>query len=896
MSVAAVTTWCRACGSDAATGAASCSDCGTGLDPPASGPDRVGHVVEMHGRLGTRPGVALNETAAGIQVLAKEDTLVEVPPAEFTELRRVQVPAAQVTGAAGRLWAAQQAAEAGSLRVKWSSELISAAAMAHAIASTGARRAAALDALTLGLLEVLGSLGLAEPELRWYRAWAASQAGDTAATLSWLERLPAGRYPRLVTLLHARGADLLADVALAARANTLLQPFAAHHLDARALMAALAPEAGDDAVDVLSGYAATATAEGAAEDLAAGVAAILKMERPAVPFRSEWPACQLLGAYLDGRSGGRLDQAAGLLGRLPVTLIDELIDSQAIPGSLAAAAWPTAHAAYLRCRLSPHAASDEELTEVGFVAELARRHYLTDNRAALTRLPGDDEAVQHYQALARWRSGKANGNLDGLRPEARRTLAAVSWVQDAAVSGMDGEIPELVAADATCWELLREQALLGALRLPGPLRERYPAFADWLDLSGLQQLAFEGRWVRVITAGRAMAGQCRSEAARDEAMSMAAFAELQRGRPDTALALLDEALSGEYTTGLIVNASIVAAAKGSLAALPYLSRIVRLETDTHVRSGAIERAVDLWARDESVTDYPEQLRDLVRMALGEAQPDRLFRRLLVLADNHDTAWLAGPGTVHVSSPDQAELLRYRRTWAKARTEDHPETLADVAQALADCARARPPADWVTAELPRFSEELDSAVHCPFGEGLFLVPAIEVLLEAGVLPPAQRLVFAAQAGAHLAFYLAEHGGCVAPEAERRLLLQTVRHYHQEKAELPDTARDYVAAELARCLSAAAHAMALVTDREFGRRGEEWDALVRREQYDIASRETILQAERNLLDDLAGYVDRARSYLSALDGLELTENGRDIQASLTRAVSRWATEIDRLRRLV
>jgi hypothetical protein len=896
VSIAAVTTWCRACGSDAVSGAASCPDCGTGLEPPASGPDLIGHVVEMRGRLGTRPGVVLNETGAGIQVLVKEDTLVEMAPAGFSELRRVRVPGTEVTGAAGRLWVAQQAAERGSLPVKWSPELISAAATAHATTNTGARRAAALDALALGRPEVLDSLGLAEPELCWYRAWAAGQAGNTAAALGWLEKLPAGRYAQLVTLLHARGADLLADAGLAARAGILLQQFAGRHRGARALLAALAPGPGDDVVEILSGYAAAATVEGAGEDLAAGAAAILRMERPARPFPDEWPACRLLGTYLEGRSGARLDQPADLLGRLPMTLIDELIDSQAIPASLATADWPAAHAAYLRCRLSPQAATDEELTEAGFVAELARRHYLADNPAALGRLPGDDEAVRHYQALARWRSGKANGKLDGLRPEARRVLAAVGWVQGAAAGGEDAAIPELVAADPTCWELLREQALLGALRLPDPLRERYPAFADWLDLSGLQQLAFEGRWVRVITAGRAMAGQCRSEAARDEAMSIAAFAELQRGRPDAALQLLDEALAGEYTTGLIVNASIVAAAKGSLVALPYLSRIVRLETDTQVRSGAIERAVDLWARDESVTDYPEPLRDLVRTALGEAQPDRLFRRLLVLADNHDTAWLAGDGTVYVDSPDQAELLRYRRTWAKAKTEGHPETLASVAQVLVDCAQATPPADWVAAELPRFSEELDSAVHCPFGEGLFLVPAIEVLLEAGVLPPVQQLVFAAQAGAHLAFYMAEHGGSVAPEAERRLLLQTVRRYHEERADLPEQAQDYVGAELARCLSAAAHAMALVTDREFGRRGEEWNALVRREQYDIASRETILRAERDLLDELAGFVDRARSYLSALGSLELTENGRDIQALLTRAVSKWATELDRLRQLV
>ena len=803
----------------------------------------------------------------------------------------MDVTAPQVTGAAGRLWAALQAAAKGGLRATWSPELVSAAARAHATAGTGARRAAALDALALGLHDELGTLGLSGPELCWYRAWAAGQAGDTLAAVEWLEQLPPGRYAQQVMLLQAQGAALLADAGLAARAVTLLGPFAGR--DARALLAALAPEPADAAAEVLPAYAAAA--EGAPGGLAAGAAAILKMARPARPFPSGLPICQALGAYLEGRSGARLDHTADTLGRLPLSLLDELIDGQAVPSSLAAASWP-AHTAYLRCRLSPQDASEEELSEAGFVAELARRRYLAGDHTALARLPHDDPAVGHYQALARWRSGRANGNLDGLRPDARRVLAAVGWVQSAAENGEDPAVPELVTADPTCWELLREQALLGAMHLSAELRERYPEFADWLEVSGLQQLAFENRWTRVISAGRAIGGRGYCEAARDEALSLAAFAELQRGRPDAALQLLEQALAGEYTTGLIVNASIVAGVKGSIAAMPYLARIVRLETDPLVRSGAIERAVDLWVRDDSVTDYPEPLRDLVRAALAEPQPDRLFRRLLALADNNDTAWLAGAGSAYVSSADQAELLRYRRTWARARTEGHTETLASVAQVLADCAQATPPAGWVAVELPHFADDINSAVHCPFGEGLYLAPAIEVLLEAGVLEPARQLVFAAQAGAHIAVYLAEHGECIAPEAEQRLLFRTVQRYREDKPSLPGQAREYVDEELGRCLMAAAHAMAQVVDREFGRRGEEWDALVRREQHDVANRELILRAERDLLDDLAWYVGRVQSYLGSLDGLELTGNGQNARASLAEAVSKWTTEINRLRRLV
>jgi len=885
--------WCRACGHGDVPDVPHCPYCGTGLEPPASGPDLVGHVVEMRGRLSVRHGLALRETSTGVQVLVKTDTLDEVPAAAFAALPQVTVTGPQVTGAAGRLWAAQRSAAQGGLRATWSAELIADAARSQATASTGARRAAALDALTLGLPDVLSTLGLAQSELCWYRAWSAGQAGQLTAVLGWLEQLPAGRYTQLIALLQAHAAALLADSELAARATVLLEPFAGRHPSAGVLLAALAAEPGVAAADVL--LSSAVAAGGADSELAAGASAILELTPPARPFPAGLPTCQALGAYLAGRSGTHLDQPADTLGRLSVALLDELIDGQVIPSSLATADWP-ADAAYLRCRLSPADATEAELTNAGFVAELARRRYLAGDQAALARLPSDDSAVRHYQALARWQSGRANGNLDGLRPDARRVLAAVDWVQSEAASGADPEVPELVVADPTCWELLREQALLGSLRLSAQLREQYPEFADWLDLSSLQQLALEDRWVRVISTGRALARECHAEAARDEALSIAAFAELQQGRPGAALQLLDEALAGEYTTGLIVNASIVAAAKGSLAAMPYLTRIVRLETDQRVRAGAIERAIGLWARDDAVTDYPGALRDLVRAALAEAQPDQLFQRLLAITDNNDTAWLAGGGTVYVSGADQAELLRYRRTWARARTEGHDETLASVAEVLADCARATPRAEWVAVELPHFTDGIDAAVHCPFGEGLYLVPAIDTLLEADVLEPAQQLVFAAQAGAHVAFYLAEHDDCIAPDAEQRLLFQTVQRFGREELSLPESAREYVAEELRRCLTAASHAMALVVDREFGRRGEEWNALVRREQYEPANREQILRAERALLDDLAEYVDRAQNYLSLLNDLKLTEKERPARATLAEAVTKWATEINRLRRLM
>ncbi|MGH3193686.1 MAG: hypothetical protein ACRDOL_41800, partial [Streptosporangiaceae bacterium] len=644
------------------------------LEPPDAGAARVGQVISVKGKMMLRRnGIVLHEGGGLVRVLIKGDETVDMPVAEFDMAGLVDVPGPRVGGAAGRLWRAQRASRA--IDAKWNPGTVMGTAQLHATASVGARRAAALDALALGAHDLLPALGLTTEEIAWYRAWFAAGAGDTAALLGWLERLQAHGYRQRVTLLLARAADLLKDAALGARAVAQLAAFAAADLDARALYAVLSRPGTADLIGPLVAFAVAA--EGADGRLAEWASAITATARPALPFPGGLLVASALDCYLRFRDGAECTAKVDVLRWLPVPLLDEMIDNGAVPRELASQpGWPAGSRAYVVGRLAPGEAGLDDLATAGFTAELARRHYLSGDTAALDALPAGSEAVRHYRALAAWRSGAGQPSLDGLRPRARVVLGEVAAARAAVQAGEATALTESVASDPTCWPLLWHSALQGALRLPGPLAGRYPRFAEWLALCGIQRLLFQSRWEDALAAGRALAARTELEMTSDEALNMVAFAYFQLGQPGSALQTLDDALGGRYTTGLLVNASIVAASQGSVAALPYLARITGVERDEAVRSGAVERAVELWRQDGTSPEYPEELRTLVRAALARPQPDELHSTLLELASGQDKEWLAGSPVVHSANPAQAAWERYQRAWARRKQDGSQQGLSD----------------------------------------------------------------------------------------------------------------------------------------------------------------------------------------------------------------------------
>src|SRR5581483_2517929 len=298
-------------------------------------------------------------------------------------------------------------------------------------------------------------------------------------------------------------------------------------------------------------------------------------------------------AYLAGLAGSSLDGAVPALAALPVELLDELIDRRALtrvpPGAGPLAPSVTA---YVRGRTEPGSATVAELREIRFTAELARRSFLAGEDAELAALPADDPAVRHYRALREFVRTKRIEEPEALRPNTRAVLQLVEALRE-----QPGEVPDEIARDASCWPLLQDLAFRGELVLGDERRAKYPEFGAWIDLCKIQRLVFEGQWGDVIAAGRQLARTSRLERFTDEAQNMVAYAEWQRGSAGEAMRVLNEALAGQFTNGLVVNAALVAAEQGCLPALPHLTQAMRLATDPRVRQGAVSRAITLWLAD-----------------------------------------------------------------------------------------------------------------------------------------------------------------------------------------------------------------------------------------------------------------------------------------------------------
>jgi len=603
----------------------------------------------------------------------------------------IEVPGPAVTSAAGRLWKALAAQFAGNLAADgltagWHPEVAASVAHRLATASTGARRAAARDALVLGSPQLIGGLDLRVLEACWYQAWAAAAAADTPGLLDWLERLPPAGYPARVSLLLARATDLVSDLALGARAAVQLAPFTAADPDARALAAVLTTGSAD-------------------------ILAVLG---------------ECLGA-------GRL------------------------------------------------------------AAEVA------------------DQAA-------------------------------------------------------------------------GELR----------DLRAAMDMVFASQWDRGLAAGNDLADRAGLPAIRAEALNIAAFCHYELGALAASLHTLDDAAAATpAATGLLVNASVIAAGTGSAAALPYLARIARTGPNPAVRSAACRRAIDLWTGDADAHEYPDPLRAMVRDALAARQDDEFHRRLLRLAHLTDAAWLALEGRVRSENEDQTGAERYWRTWARATSDGGQEDLSDVAAVLGELADQPTPPAWVRGELRDFAEQLDEGVHVEFGEAVHLVPAIEALLDAGVLDLDQRLVLSAQAAAHIAAGAAGQDGVIAPEYERRLLFAAAEEYGRRQAELTETGRKYASGELSKCLTVAAGAIAGAALSGWETKTKEWNELVGTVPSGSTDPGAVRQAKLRILDDLKLWVTRLRDYRTALDRLPRTEAAGDMAGTLSGLIDGWSAEISRIR---
>jgi hypothetical protein len=435
------------------------------------------------------------------------------------------------------------------------------------------------------------------------------------------------------------------------------------------------------------------------------------------------------------------------------------------------------------------------------------------------------------------------------------------------------------------------------------------------DLRATMDVVFASQWEAALAAGNDLADRAGLPAIRAEALNIAAFCHHELGDQAAALRTLGVAIDdapaaaqpasdargaggpmAPPATGLLVNASVIAADAGSPAAMPYLARIARTGPNPAVRSAACRQAIDLWLGDSDAQEYPGTLRDMVRDALAARQDDEFHWRLLRLVNLADAPWLALEARIHSDTNDQAGAERYWRIRARAGTDGCDEDLSDVAAVLGGLAGEPAPPAWIRTELREFAEQLDEGVHVEFGEAVYLAPVIEALLDAGVLDLDQRLVLAAQAGAHIAAAAAGDDGVIAPEYERRLLFEAAGEYGRRQAELTETARKYVSGELAKCFTVAARAAAVAALSGWQADTKEWNELVGAVPSGSPDPGAARRAKLRILDDLQLWVTRLRGYCTALDGLPSTEAGDDVAGTLSDLIDGWSAEISRLRQFV
>lgn len=887
--------WCRSCGSALTDPSPACPVCRTPLVRPHPDNGRIGTVAIVGRALFKKPAIVIAETVDTVSVVAKDEEVTSLPPAEFDALTKVEVPGQQVHSAAGRLWRALIATANNTYRGNWSVALVDRVAWEVGRHDLGAVRATTLDRLALGLECESSYLPLSATEIDWYRAHSAAAAGADETMLRYLISLPAGRYPRRLELILLRAGALLANPELWPGVVEALKPIADIEPLASTVSTAflngdpLTPPA---ALRRLADEAAARSRLSAQPflDLATAVSTFSRI--PQLP-QSPSPYLLTMDAYLAGKAGADLDDALPTVANLPLELVDELIDSGSITRlKEGVRPWHGETMSYFECRIQPEKASEEVLAEVGFNAELARRALLRSDRAAILTLEPDED-VRHYLALMDLKDDPGGGPIpEGLRPS---VIELVSRTRAIGAQGLAAPttVPEEIIADSTLWPLLRKAAERGNLRPASHRHALAEPFEVWAELCGLQRKLFDGAWNEVVTGGSELARRTKHEAFADEAQNMAAYACLQLGRPDDALKLLEEALAGEFTVGLVVNAAIVASSRGVLSALPYLSRVVSLGQTREVKQAAVRRAVQLWLDDPTLLEYPEPLARIVRQALRDENDDEFHLELVRLSAYNDVDWMATSSLPAVNESQRA-MNRYFQARSRVSSSTTPDIYANLCKVLVDLVRRPPLQPWVEREWQKNIDMVLDGVHCDFGDALGLALGIDEFVKAGVLDLYQTLILAPQACAHMAMALGSDDNELSEQVEQRLLLESVRVYRQRSSELTSAQDEVVREDMARCVAATTACFIDAAARERDQFADAYNELTQRMRWDTQNFHALRNRKRTVLNEFDPYLVRGRALIAAMDVFPLNEARRKLRNDVSRQLQAWSQESDDLRR--
>lgn len=873
--------WCRACGHNVAASDTVCSQCQWPLITGPSRSDHLGVVYELRGKVGLKTqAICVSEQNGQLELYAspKHTEVVAIPAAVVSKHAR------QSLSVAGRMYAALGDARANRFRSKWDLEVLAGFAWAWANRTTGDLRALADEALEFGWHDLFASLPLSSSERAWRMAHHASSLGDIAALLVQARQLPPHGYANRCGLL----APHLTSIRSSATREWLavLDSWDSALPGVTSLRALLGSEQSDLSLleaaqrDLLNGISQQGRPKW--EPAIAGIASGTLHPAPYSPA-PEW---QTYRWYLAGGAPeGPVEPS-----RLGAAMLDDLVDAGGVTSADGAGPLTNEQRFYIQARTSPGQLEVSQLRSVGHHGELARRYFLERDVSALRALPPDPD-VEHYLALAQFVDGGEPS--EALRSESRSIIETIAKSRAAIEGGDSHEIPDALAGDPTTWVTFRELALAGRISCSPEQRLRFPRFGNWVDLHGVLQLIWSGRWAEADELGRSVAPTIDDEVMQDEVLSLRAFALHQLGRPADALSCLESALAGRYTEALLINTGIAARDADPSVATRYFTRLINEAPTIDLQVAAMRSAVNVWGNSPDL-HLPQETSDALRRILAnDLEPD-VYLDFIRMASRVDAERLAKLPPPRPRQEPNATVHDFFTTRAGFFGGD--KTLVDLADKLVEAGRNAKGADWHSAELNEFTKAVWDLLSVDFGEAWAAALAAERLVRGGrdLLTPGQYFFFALQSGAHQATFMKRQENRRLNHDDRQVLFfAPVEEFRVERKDLPPGLVDFLADNFGLCLR-----VFLANDYDAARGqsnviANEYNTLQQRLNWDTENRFAIrrrlieiLDLDQTLIDDLRRTEERCNQFPH-------NEGGRALLNEISNALRDWQSEVVRLR---
>jgi hypothetical protein len=661
-----------------------CTECGApALPKELSGSELIGSSASVRQKLRNRSGIVVAETPASALLALTDATVTEAPRGKLTGITSAS------NGHRSSAWTLVQASRAIQPHDRGKfDDLITSFVLTLVDRSVDEARGFALDALDADCPGWLDKIHLTTSERDFLYASYHADRGNTAVALERLLRLPHDRYPtKDVVFLRCLGA-IQADVTARDGIREQLESFPDRPV-ARALLAQLG---GDDLPDgVWLQAAGTVLRTSVLNDDAGFPRALAARFLDAVregtpPPEDSWELgseAKVLGLAQAVRSHTSPPEVTLTeLAMAPEPLLDDAIELGALNVLPNERQHPLS--TYVLARTDPDHLVYDDLVDLHYETELARRAFLHGDRQTLDALPSSPTTEQ-LRALERLKVGDVPAALEHLASFDGQKRSKVESIARSLEKGTLEDASNEVLTDGTTWPVLahllpEDTSALNALSVERPTLR---GIAAWRTLSGAVARLWEWDWEGAAVEAKRCLLVARDEHTRDEALNLIACAEWQQGDDTDAIAALSSALEGTFTEGLQVNIGVVAAALEPRLAGGHLGKLAALAPTLSMRVAAASRALDLWYADPDPWDteegehaLPEELRDALRLLVKSDVGEAAFVRFVGTMSRWDEEWLASAESLSGSPFEGSTAAAVYR--AKARDfEGFVKALAGV---------------------------------------------------------------------------------------------------------------------------------------------------------------------------------------------------------------------------